>query len=92
MNKVGEQRSVQFSVPPEAAADSKGINIAIVRLNMDPASDDLINIGWLPEFFAVGPITSALRDELVRVLRLHADMVESEKIDERMEQIRRDGA
>jgi hypothetical protein len=76
-----------FSVPPQAAADAHGMNIAIIRLNMDPADKELVNIGWLPDFFAACELRMELRTEIVRVMRLHADVLENGSLDKRMAEL-----
>lgn len=84
MNNVTE-----FSMPREAVADETGMNIAFIRLNMDLNKESLVNVGWLPEFFSMRPLAPELRDEIVRVMRLHADVLESGALEKRMEEIRK---
>lgn len=76
------------TMPPGVAAnaETKTLTIAVVTLNLDPASPTIVAVNWLHDFFKV-PLPAELRQIIVKHLRYHADRLESGDLDKRMEEL-----
>jgi hypothetical protein len=71
------------TLSPAEAADHGNMTIALVKMNMDPKDMALVNVYWMPEFFAV-EMPDALRKAIVARLRHDADKLESGELEQCM--------
>lgn len=77
----------EVSLPAEDVVGADGSwTIGLLRLSLDPGVPWLVGIAWSPEFFAQ-PLDGILRQEIVRVLRFHAEKLESGETDRRIAEI-----
>jgi hypothetical protein len=79
---------VAFAELTDAPVTPEGVTVAFLRWRLDGESMH-VNFCWLPQLFAAGvpPMPDVLRDEIVRVLRFHADRLEARDLDKRMQEI-----
>lgn len=71
------------SKPREIVIDDEGnLTVAFLMINSETFE---MGFHWLPELFG-RPIPQVLREEMVKRLRLHADMLESGELEQVMQQ------
>jgi hypothetical protein len=66
----------------EVGDAEKGITLAMIR--MFPGK---VGLMWSPVLFNVLPMPDELREQLVKMLRFHADRLEDRSLDERMKEV-----
>jgi hypothetical protein len=82
---IGNTTALGIGSDDITSIDADGMTIAVLRFNRDHG----LGMMWMPFLFTNKelPLNDLVRAEIVRMLRFHADKLETREIDKRMTEV-----